>query len=44
MASHRDLAAQLDAEPAAIADAAAGDEGRAGVAALVGRRSPRFHG
>jgi Enoyl-CoA hydratase/isomerase len=46
-AAHRDLAAQLDAEAAGIADAAAGDEGREGregVAALVDRRAPRFHG
>jgi 2-(1,2-epoxy-1,2-dihydrophenyl)acetyl-CoA isomerase len=39
----RDLAAQLDAEAAAIARAAAGPEGREGVTAFVERRPPRFH-
>jgi 2-(1,2-epoxy-1,2-dihydrophenyl)acetyl-CoA isomerase len=38
----RDLGAQLDAEAAAIAESAAGDEGREGVAAFQGRRAPRF--
>jgi len=40
----RDLDAQLDAEAAAIAESAAGPEGREGVAAFVERRSPRFGG
>ena len=38
----RDHGAQLDAEAAAIAEAAAGAEGREGVAAFVERRAPRF--
>ena len=38
----RDLGAQLDAEAAAIAESAAGDEGREGVAAFQERRAPRF--
>lgn len=38
----RDLGAQLDAEAAAIADAATGDEGREGVAAFMDRREARF--
>lgn len=38
----RDLPAQLDAEAAAIAESAAGAEGREGVAAFVARRTPRF--
>ena len=38
----RDLGAQLDAEAAAIAESAAGAEGREGVAAFVERRPPRF--
>jgi 2-(1,2-epoxy-1,2-dihydrophenyl)acetyl-CoA isomerase len=40
----RDLAAQLDAETAAMAQSAASDEGREGVAAFVERRAPRFGG
>jgi 2-(1,2-epoxy-1,2-dihydrophenyl)acetyl-CoA isomerase len=40
----RSLAEQLDAEAAAIAEAAAGAEGREGVAAFVERRPPRFPG
>ena len=40
----RDLGAQLDAEAAAIAESAAGAEGREGVAAFGERRAPRFHG
>jgi len=39
----RDLGAQLDAEAAAIADAATGAEGREGIAAFGERRTPRFH-
>jgi 2-(1,2-epoxy-1,2-dihydrophenyl)acetyl-CoA isomerase len=38
----RDLSAQLDAEAAAIAESAAGDEGVEGVAAFRERRPPRF--
>jgi len=38
----RDLDAQLDAEAAAMAESAAGDEGREGVAAFFERRAPRF--
>jgi 2-(1,2-epoxy-1,2-dihydrophenyl)acetyl-CoA isomerase len=38
----RDLSAQLDAEAAAIAESAAGDEGQEGVAAFRERRPPRF--
>ena len=38
----RDLDAQLDAEAEAIAESAASDEGREGVAAFVERRAPRF--
>jgi 2-(1,2-epoxy-1,2-dihydrophenyl)acetyl-CoA isomerase len=38
----RSLAEQLDAEAAAIAEAAAGAEGREGVAAFLERRPPRF--
>lgn len=40
----RDLDTQLDAERAAIVDAATGAEGREGVAAFSERRAPRFHG
>jgi 2-(1,2-epoxy-1,2-dihydrophenyl)acetyl-CoA isomerase len=40
----RDLGAQLDAEAAAIAESAAGAEGREGVAAFSERRAPRFRG
>lgn len=40
----RDLGAQLDAEAAAIAESAAGPEGREGVAAFSERRAARFHG
>jgi 2-(1,2-epoxy-1,2-dihydrophenyl)acetyl-CoA isomerase len=40
----RDLGAQLDAEAAAIAESAAGGEGREGVAAFHERRPPRFRG
>jgi 2-(1,2-epoxy-1,2-dihydrophenyl)acetyl-CoA isomerase len=40
----RDLDGQLDAEAAAIAESAAGDEGREGVAAFFDRRAPRFRG
>jgi 2-(1,2-epoxy-1,2-dihydrophenyl)acetyl-CoA isomerase len=39
-----DLDTQLDAEAAAIAESAAGDEGREGVAAFHARRAPRFRG
>jgi 2-(1,2-epoxy-1,2-dihydrophenyl)acetyl-CoA isomerase len=39
-----DLDTQLDAEAAAIAESAAGDEGREGVAAFFERRAPRFGG
>jgi 2-(1,2-epoxy-1,2-dihydrophenyl)acetyl-CoA isomerase len=39
---HRDLAAQLDAEAAAIAGSAAGDEGVEGIAAFRDRRAPRW--
>jgi len=39
-----DLDTQLDAEAAAIAESAAGAEGREGVAAFSARRAPRFHG
>ena len=39
----RDLGTQLDAEAAAIAESAAGAEGREGVAAFGERRAPRFH-
>jgi 2-(1,2-epoxy-1,2-dihydrophenyl)acetyl-CoA isomerase len=38
----RDLDAQLDAEAAAMAESAAGDEGREGVAAFFERRAPGF--
>ena len=41
---HRDLDAQLDDEAATIAESAAGDEGREGVAAFRERRPPRFGG
>jgi 2-(1,2-epoxy-1,2-dihydrophenyl)acetyl-CoA isomerase len=40
----RDLGTQLDAEAAAIAESAAGAEGREGVAAFGERRAPRFRG
>jgi 2-(1,2-epoxy-1,2-dihydrophenyl)acetyl-CoA isomerase len=40
----RDIDTQLDAEAAAIAESAAGAEGREGVAAFSARRAPRFHG
>jgi 2-(1,2-epoxy-1,2-dihydrophenyl)acetyl-CoA isomerase len=38
----RDLDGQLDAEAVAMAESAASDEGREGVAAFFGRRAPRF--
>ena len=40
----RDLATQLEAEAAAMAESAASDEGREGVAAFFERRAPRFGG
>ena len=43
-AEDRGLAAQLDAEADAIAESAAGAEGREGMAAFRERRSPRFGG
>ena len=41
-AEDRGLAAQLDAEADAIAESAAGAEGREGIAAFRERRPPRF--
>jgi 2-(1,2-epoxy-1,2-dihydrophenyl)acetyl-CoA isomerase len=44
-ATRSDLSSHLDAEAAAIAEAAASADGREGVAAFLGRRPPRFgHG